>query len=152
MVGPVRVQRADPADDRVPDVHWIVRRELVAAIHEEQLHATGYICRGPDQAKRACRCSVRDFRLTDIAGNVIREIAGGGDPGAAGFAGATGAALATGRLSVGRRQMRFLGAPFGTPPPPPFSRVRQPFQRVNRLVNSGFLVLQLRQNRWKIHF
>ncbi|MCA9165052.1 MAG: DUF1501 domain-containing protein [Planctomycetales bacterium] len=45
-------------------------------VHLHDLHATMLHCLGFDHKQLTFRYAGRDFRLTDVAGNVIREIVG----------------------------------------------------------------------------
>ena len=47
---------------------------IVDKVHPHDLHATILQCMGLDHTKLTYRFNGRDFRLTDVAGNVIKPI------------------------------------------------------------------------------
>jgi uncharacterized protein (DUF1501 family) len=50
------------------------REGLADRVHIHDLHATILYCLGLDHEKLTYRYSGRDFRLTDVKGNVVKEI------------------------------------------------------------------------------
>jgi len=43
-------------------------------VHVHDLHATILACLGLDHTKLTYRFNGRDFRLTDVAGNVVKQV------------------------------------------------------------------------------
>jgi hypothetical protein len=55
-------------------IHHELANKVEKPVHIHDLHATALHMLGMDHTKLTYRYSGRDFRLTDVAGNVVSEI------------------------------------------------------------------------------